>query len=108
MCSFIPYAVVALILRLLMAWQFFLDGQTLISGARISQSVYGFDLSVTPKFDPKKEPAEKFAPAEVSLAKRNHPATRRPSAHQIKAKSKMKNAPGGSGTFPGLEISLKL
>ncbi len=73
MCSFIPYAVVALILRLLMAWQFFLDGQTLISGARISQSVYGFDLSVTPKFDPKKEPAEKFAPAEVSLAKMLQP-----------------------------------
>jgi len=46
MCSFIPYAVVALALRLLMAWQFFLDGQTLISGPRYSLSIYGFDFSV--------------------------------------------------------------
>ncbi len=44
-CSFIPYALVALLLRLMMAWQFFLDGQTLISGPRLSQTVYGFDFS---------------------------------------------------------------
>ena len=46
LCSFIPYALVGLGLRLLMAREFFLDGQTLISGPRLSQSVYGFDLSV--------------------------------------------------------------
>jgi len=46
MCSIIPYAVVALTLRLLMAWQFFLDGQTLISGPRYALTVYGFDFSV--------------------------------------------------------------
>jgi putative oxidoreductase len=46
LCSFIPYAVVALGLRAMMAREFFLDGQTLISGTRLSQSVYGFDFSV--------------------------------------------------------------
>ena len=45
LCSLIPYAVVALGLRLMMAREFFLDGQTLISGPRFSQSVYGFDFS---------------------------------------------------------------
>jgi putative oxidoreductase len=45
LCSFIPYALVALGLRLLMAREFFLDGQTLISGPRLSQTVYGFDFS---------------------------------------------------------------
>lgn len=44
-CSFIPYALVALLLRLMMAWQYFLDGQTLISGPRVSQTVYGFDFA---------------------------------------------------------------
>jgi putative oxidoreductase len=46
LCSFIPYALVALVLRLMMAREFFLDGQTLISGTRLSQTVYGFDFSV--------------------------------------------------------------
>jgi putative oxidoreductase len=46
LCSFIPYAVVALVLRLMMARDIFLDGQTLISGTRLSQTVYGFDFSV--------------------------------------------------------------
>jgi putative oxidoreductase len=46
LCSFIPYALVALALRLMMARDIFLDGQTLISGTRLSQTVYGFDFSV--------------------------------------------------------------
>lgn len=54
-CSFIPYALVALALRLIMARVFFLDGQTRIDGPRFTFSlqdyvnldfVRGFDLSV--------------------------------------------------------------
>jgi len=45
-CSFIPYALVALGLRLIIARVLFLDGQTRIDGPRFSQNVYGFDLSV--------------------------------------------------------------
>ena len=49
-CAFVPYALVALGLRLVMARLFFLDGQTRISGPRLSLNlqdvVPGFDLSV--------------------------------------------------------------
>jgi putative oxidoreductase len=49
-CSFIPYAVVALALRLVMARLFFLEGQTRISGPRLSLNVQdllpNLDLSV--------------------------------------------------------------
>jgi len=49
-CSFIPYALVALALRLVMARVFFLDGQTRINGPRFSLSTQdllpGFDFSV--------------------------------------------------------------
>jgi putative oxidoreductase len=45
LCSFIPYALVALVLRLAMARVFFLDGQTRIAGPRFSHNLYGFDLS---------------------------------------------------------------
>jgi len=45
-CSAIPYALVALGLRLLMARIFFLDGQTKIGGPRYSLDLYGFDFSV--------------------------------------------------------------
>ena len=50
-CSFIPYALVALALRLVMARVFFLDGQTRINGPRLPLNVQalneqGFDLSV--------------------------------------------------------------
>jgi putative oxidoreductase len=44
-CSFIPYALVALALRLVMARLFFLDGQTRISGPRYSLSLFDFDFS---------------------------------------------------------------
>ena len=45
-CSFIPYALVALALRLVMARVIFLDGQTRIDGPRVPFNVHGFDLSV--------------------------------------------------------------
>lgn len=45
-CSFIPYALVALGLRLAMARVFFLDGQTRIDGPRLPLDIQGFDLSV--------------------------------------------------------------
>jgi putative oxidoreductase len=45
-CSLIPYALVALALRLVMARLFFLDGQTRVAGPRFPLSVYDFDFSV--------------------------------------------------------------
>jgi putative oxidoreductase len=45
-CSFIPYALVALGLRLVMARVFFFDGQTRIDGPRVPLNVHDFDLSV--------------------------------------------------------------
>ncbi|MEP7031725.1 MAG: DoxX family protein [Pseudolabrys sp.] len=41
-CSFIPYALVALGLRLVMARVFFFDGQTRISGPRVSLNLQGY------------------------------------------------------------------
>jgi putative oxidoreductase len=45
-CSFVPYALVALALRLVMARVFFLDGQTRIDGPHFAYSFHGFDVSV--------------------------------------------------------------
>jgi putative oxidoreductase len=45
-CSFIPYALVGLVLRLVIARVFFFDGQTRISGPKLPLTVQGFDLSV--------------------------------------------------------------
>ena len=45
-CSFIPYALVALGLRLIMARLYFLDGQSKVSGPRVPLSVQDFDISV--------------------------------------------------------------
>ena len=45
-CSFIPYALVALGLRLLMARVFFFDGQSKINGPRLPLNVQDFDFSV--------------------------------------------------------------
>ena len=45
-CSFIPYALVAIVLRLLMARLFFLDGQARIEGPRVPLNVQDFDFSV--------------------------------------------------------------
>jgi len=61
LCSFIPYALVALGLRLLMAREFFLDGQTLISGPRFSQTVYGFDFSAVLPMQVRAETISTFA-----------------------------------------------
>ena len=45
-CTFIPYALVALVLRFVMARLFFLDGQTRIEGPRVPLNVKDFDFSV--------------------------------------------------------------
>jgi putative oxidoreductase len=45
-CSFIPYALVALVLRLVMARLYFLDGQAKVTGPRVPLNVQDFDLSV--------------------------------------------------------------
>ncbi len=45
-CAFIPYAVVALALRLVIARVFFLDGQSKIAGTRVAFDLQGFDVSV--------------------------------------------------------------
>ncbi|MGE0564490.1 MAG: DoxX family protein [Pseudolabrys sp.] len=46
-CSFVPYAVVALGLRLLMAFVFFVSGQAKVAGPQIPLNVYDVSLSVT-------------------------------------------------------------
>ncbi len=45
-CSFIPYALVALSLRLVMARIFFLDGQTKIAGPSLPLDLHGFHFSM--------------------------------------------------------------
>lgn len=45
LCSFIPYALVALALRLVMARVFFLDGQGKVDGLRVPVNVQDFDFS---------------------------------------------------------------
>lgn len=45
-CSLVPYAVVALALRLVMARVFFLDGQTRIDGPRLLLDVLDFNFSL--------------------------------------------------------------
>ena len=44
-CAFIPYALVAIVLRLVMARVFFLDGQTRIDGPLVPINLHGFDFS---------------------------------------------------------------
>jgi putative oxidoreductase len=44
-CAFIPYALVALGLRLVMARVFFLDGQSKIEGLRVPVNIQDFDFS---------------------------------------------------------------
>ena len=45
-CAFIPYALVALSLRFVMARVFFLDGQSKVDGIRVPVNVQDFDFSV--------------------------------------------------------------
>ena len=61
-CSFIPYALVALALRLVMARVFFLDGQTQIEGPRVPLNVQDFDLSVVLPLQVKAETFGAFLP----------------------------------------------
>jgi putative oxidoreductase len=44
-CLFLPYSVVALALRLVIARVFFLDGQTRIEGPRLAYTIPGFDIA---------------------------------------------------------------
>ncbi len=44
-CAFIPYAVVALVLRVAIARVFFLDGQIRVDGMPVSLDLHGFDFS---------------------------------------------------------------
>jgi len=46
-CAFIPYALVALVLRLVMAREFFLSGQSKIDGPRVPLNILDFQFSVT-------------------------------------------------------------
>jgi putative oxidoreductase len=46
LCSFLPYALVALALRVVVARAFFIEGQTKVLGPQVSGSLYGFDFSV--------------------------------------------------------------
>jgi len=45
-CSLVPYALVALALRLLMARVFFFDGQTRVAGSLLSVDLYNFNFSM--------------------------------------------------------------
>jgi putative oxidoreductase len=69
-CSFVPYALVTLALRLIMARVFFLDGQTRIDGPRLSFNpldyanldfLRGFDFSVVLPLQVKAETFTAFA-----------------------------------------------
>lgn len=59
-CAFIPYALVALGLRLVMARVFFLDGQTRIEGPRLPLNIQGFDFSVVLPWQVKAETFSAF------------------------------------------------
>jgi putative oxidoreductase len=59
-CSFIPYALVALALRLVMARVFFLDGQARIEGPRVSLTVKNLDFSVVLPLQVKAETLSAF------------------------------------------------
>lgn len=69
-CSFVPYALVALALRLIMAGVFFFDGQTRIHGMRLSfrpldyvnlDFLRGFDFSIVLPLQVKAETFNAFA-----------------------------------------------
>jgi len=59
-CAFIPYALVALVLRLLMARLFFLDGQTRVEGTPIPLTWRDFELSAVLPMQLKAEAASVF------------------------------------------------
>jgi putative oxidoreductase len=59
-CSFIPYALVALVLRLMMARLLFVDGQVRVEGPRVPLHVQDFDLSVVLPLHVKSETVTAF------------------------------------------------
>lgn len=59
-CGFIPYALVALLLRLTLARAFFLDGQARVDGMRLPLTWHGFDLSVVLPLQVKAEAVSAF------------------------------------------------
>ncbi len=67
-CSFVPYALIALGLRLLMARVFFFDGQTKVTGSLMSFDLYNFNFSMVLPMQVKAETFNAFLTAYPPLA----------------------------------------
>ncbi len=67
-CSLVPYALVALALRLLMARVFFFDGQSKITGSLLSFDLYNFNFSMVLPMQVKAETFGAFLAAYPPLA----------------------------------------
>lgn len=67
-CSLVPYALVALALRLLMARVFFFDGQSKITGSLLSFDLYNFNFSMVLPMQVKAETFSAFLTAYPPLA----------------------------------------
>lgn len=59
-CSFVPYALVALAMRLALARVFFFDGQSKVDGPHLLFSLHGFDFSFVLPFQVKAEALTPF------------------------------------------------
>jgi putative oxidoreductase len=59
-CSFLPYALVALVLRLVVARVFFLDGQSRVEGLRVPLTWHDFDFSLVLPMQVKAEAVATF------------------------------------------------
>ena len=68
MCSLVPYALIALGLRLLMARVFFFDGQSKITGSLLSFDLYNFNFSMILPMQVKAETFNAFLTAYPPLA----------------------------------------
>lgn len=66
-CNFIPYALVALCARLVIARAFFLDGQTRVDGPRLRMDIFGFDTSVVLPLQVKAETLAIFSMPHIAL-----------------------------------------
>jgi putative oxidoreductase len=60
LCAVIPYALIALIIRLIMARAFFLSGQDMIAGPRVPFDLRNFEFSITLPAQVKAETFEMF------------------------------------------------
>jgi putative oxidoreductase len=67
-CALIPYALLALSLRLVMACAFFLGGQNYVEGPRLPIRIPGFDLSVILPLQVKAETVAVFSAQLAALA----------------------------------------